>query len=316
MDFQAIYQSVIDFWDNVSPILFAHLFLVLSWIWSQGKTYDFLGRAETALNSSTFRRWKIILDEFELMPKVPFILLLLSFFYLVALNNTLNFVAGGLKSPLSIMYTETDFWLETDDGGVKYDLMQLATYQGNPDARISDIYNFKTTMVDVYEGQYPNHYKSLINWIERLNRQWGDYYQVSYALFAFFLVTLIINARKKTKSFSSPRLFVLLVIILLFTFFARYQTEHYIEKRLRAELNFVVESTQADDLIQDKKLNQEQIKLIGCNLYNDRISYKHNVGIGIAPHHFWLSRFLEGFIQRDFPQGYNNITEIPIACNP
>ena len=316
MDLQTLYQSVDSFWGNISPILFAHLFLVFAWIWARGKNFNFLEKAEAFLGSSSFQRWKKLFDEFELMPKIPLILLVLSFFYFAMLNSFLDFFAGGLISPLSVVYTETDFWAETNDGAVNYDLLQIAAYQNKPNSRMSDVYNFKSAMLDVYKTQFASRYSSATNWLDKLARQWGDYYQVSYMLFALFLILLVLDLRRKKRMYSFSRLMTLLVIILISTIYSRYQTEHYIEKRLKAELIFVVNSLQADKSIQESKLSQEQLEIVECNLFHARDDYKNGLENGTKPHDFWISRLFEGFVKREFPRNSLDVADKPESCAP
>ena len=67
MDLQAIYESISSFWNQISPILIAHLIFLIAWLWLRKSNMNLLEPLERVLRSETYGRWKIILDEFNLM---------------------------------------------------------------------------------------------------------------------------------------------------------------------------------------------------------------------------------------------------------
>src|SRR5687768_4061956 len=99
MDVQALYQSLVDFWDITSPVFLAHIFLIVSWIWIRGSSIEVTKLVEQFLNSDVFKRWEKILKKFELMSKIPFLVLFLVLFYVALLGSFLEFALVKTQTP-------------------------------------------------------------------------------------------------------------------------------------------------------------------------------------------------------------------------
>jgi hypothetical protein len=236
--------------------------------------------------------------------------------YFSILSDVIDFVAGGF-SPASIVYSETDFWKESYSASTNNRLMELASYQSNPNANLRDIYLFKTAQEEIYKTKYPERYKSMVDWINRPFQIWLKYYKLSILWFLIFILILFMKFIRKanTKGMKYWKLLVVLILGLLAIGFTRYKAEYYTEKRLDAELAFTIDVLEVDGT---KILNQQQLEQVNCNAYRDHVQFDST-----GSSNFWLSRLIEEMQQEkgmSFPRVFGKIPlnegDAPSSCSP
>lgn len=295
MNLDDLYQNTIGFWESISPLLVTHTIAIVVIIWTMGSEWHILERAEYYINSDKFRRWKKILDEFDLLPKIPYIALVGCFLYLAVFNSAIGLLSNF--EPMSIGYSEMDFW---EENRPLDDATEIASYQTVP-LRLSQVLSLKEKFLADYRAKYPNEYQSYIGWLSKPFGVWANYYRLSL-IFVFFLLGLVFyQLRHKTKHSG-----VIIRKLLLVTFLTicamgicRYQAEQYIEKQQKAELNFVLRQLEIDTQVKQT----ENILPIRCTLYKEfRETDKY------PPHLFWLLRVLEKISigEREFPHMTDN----------
>lgn len=300
MDLQAAYESISKFWNQISPILIAHVIFCIAWLWIRKSNPNILVSIEKILKTRTYKRWKKIFDEFSLRPIIPFLSILIVLGYFVILGDALKFLAGGLFSPLSTRYTETDFWQETYNSDVIYQIADLIVYHGNVTSKVYEAYEFKKKMIEEYKIKYPNQYDSLVDWRVERQGKWNRYYQLSIAGFIAVSLLLILVINKKNTGLSNKRLIVVLVLSLISIILTRYQAEQTIEETLRAELSFVTSMLRQDAAFDDVKLDDGQHGNLICNIYIENQSQEQSIETYGDSRHFWISRYLEPFFKREF----------------
>ena len=314
MDLQAIYESISSFWNQISPILIAHLIFLIAWLWLRKSDMNLLEPLEKVLRSESYKRWKTIFDEFNLRPAIPLLSILIVLIYFVILGDVLEFLAGGLFSPLSVIYTETDFWRETNNESIIGHIADIATYQGNADSSMSKIHDFKTRMLEEYKGKYPTRYHSLIEWRTERQGKWNRYYQLSLAGFIVLSAFLLPAINRKVSGLSYRRLLVVLGISLVLVIFSRYQAEQTVEQTLGAELSFVAHLMEQDSSLNDVRLTSEQREAIMCGIYYEKASEEQELQQDGDTRRFWISRYLEPLFKREFFTIPDNVT-VPSECN-
>src|SRR5947208_14666897 len=127
MNFDEIYKNISSFWETISPIFFAHIVALIAVRWIAGFRWHILSSAESALSTDRYKRWKTVLDEFDLRPKLPFVAVIGILIYLVLFNSLLINPVSSL-TPISVAYSETEFW----EGNRPLDeLAEIAAYGSN-----------------------------------------------------------------------------------------------------------------------------------------------------------------------------------------
>lgn len=317
MDLQAVYESISKFWNQISPILIAHVIFFMAWLWIRKSNLNLLVSIEKALETKTYQRWKQVFDEFSLRPTIPFLSILIILTYFVILGDTLSFLAGGLFSPLSIRYSEMEFWQETYNDGVIYQIADLIAYHGNVDSSVdSKVYealDFKNNMLEEYRTRYPSQYDAFVNWRAEQQGEWNRYYQLSIAGFIVISILFVPAVNKKIDGLSNKRLMAVLVLSLMSVFLSRYQAEVAVEKTLHAELSFVTLMLRQDESFADIKIDDNQQGDIVCSIYNENKNQQLNIEQYGDTRNFWVSRYLEPLFQREF-FAVPNRTDISTAC--
>ena len=301
MNINEIYNSLADFWNAIFPVFLLHVFALIAIRWVLGVRLDVLGRMEGVLGADAYKRWKSVLDEFELRSKLPFLMLIALILYLVLFNSLVLGSLGDL-SITSFRHSETDLWWDSRDID-RMRLAEIASYAENPEIRAWEIAIVKESLLNDYRGKYPQLYEGHIKWTQDQFSKWYKYYETSIVflifLVAFMLIRIFAGRRLFQKRRSAPgfigKFFVLFLLGFLWLSFARYKAEAAIEEQRMAELNFIASRLIADPEAQPKKLNDEAIQAIKCRLYED---FKRQ-----RERSFWWSRTLESYriVERTFP---------------
>lgn len=296
MNLDEFYRSISNFWDIIAPILFAHIIALIVIRWIAGVRWHLLDQMESFLNTERYKKWKGVLDEFELRPKLPYLLVICVIIYFVLFNSLLLDTLADF-SPITITYSENDFW---DESRPLDDIADIGSYSNNPQIHVWEILSLKQNYLQDYQTRYPDHYRSLVTWLSEAYGKRQTYYKCSVIFLLFALILSIFHLCKTPhRSLSSfMRVFALLIFSVLSIAFTRYESEKYIEKQLRAELSFVSTQLSIDAQAQQNRLNGEGIKQLKRNLYEE---LKHTDQR--SRYTFWWSRILERFHigKREFP---------------
>lgn len=296
MNLDEFYKSIASFWDTISPILFAHIIALLAIRWIAGFRWNISGRMESFLSKDRYKRWKNILDEFELRPKIPYLLVISIVIYFVLFNSLLLDSLIDFP-PIRITYSETQFW---EENRPLEELAEIGSYGKNPNLHVWEIHFFKDNFLQDYRTKFPDHYRSLVSWLSELYGKWLTYYKCSIIFLAFVLVLTFFYMRKKqNRSFISfRRILALLIFSVLGIAFTRYEAEKYIEKQLRAEMSFVTTQLHVDSQAQQNRLDEQGINQLKRQLYLDLKQTDQR-----PPDLFWWARILERYSigKRAFP---------------
>ncbi len=294
MDINDIYGSISTFWNNISPILFAHLIAFLAIRWTVGSHLNTIERVKGYLATNKYKEWRGVIDEFELRPKLPYVFVIIFLVYLTLFNSLL------LQSldfhPITITYAEMEFW---DENRPLDQILEVGTFGKNPNIRIWEINYLKQNFLQEFQAKHPDQYRSSVSWLSDLYGKWFTYYKCSILFLVFTIVLAWIHLRKRKNR--SPRSLRRIFALLLFSAaaigFTRYQAEKYIEKRLLAELSFVGTQVHVDDEAQKNRLDESQIRELRQHLCDELRSAgsRHD-------QLFWWSRVLERFslVKRPF----------------
>ena len=234
------------------------------------------------------------MDEFELRPKLPYLLIIALFIYLAIFNSLfLNIISF---QPIEITYSETDFWMEND--AAINDLVEIAGYSGNPEIRFWDVYHLKENYLQEFQAKYPEQYRSTVNWLSNSSGKWLIYYKCSVLFFIFSICLIVYHLRNKQNRSAASflRILALLIFAVSTVAFTRYEAEKYIEKELKAELVFITNQLPFDEQAQKNRLQEEQINEIKRR-FCDQLAQDR------APRLFWWARTLEKYSigNREFP---------------
>lgn len=313
MDLQAIYESISNFWNEISPILIAHVVLLIAWFWIKKSKINILAPIERLLESETYKRWKKILDEFQLRPTIPFLFIFLAIVYFVVLGNILDFLVGGFFSPLSLVHNEADFWLETNDRNVFYQIVDVGAYQNVENPDIDEIVQFKTKKLEEFKAKYPDRYDSLISWRIQDTKKWNQYYQLSVVGFLVISLLLIPKINRSILRLSMRRVYAALLISLILIFWTRYNAEQTIEGLLNSQLTFVASILREDATAAELRLFELRRHDLLCKLYFDKQEEAEEIQSDGDTRRFWLSRYLEPPLQREFST--QSTSEITAECD-
>jgi beta-lactamase class A len=286
MDLNDIYQSIATFWERISPLMFAHLIAFLAIRWIAGTRLNILKRMESYLASARYTKWKTVLDEFDLRPKLPYLIVIFFLIYLTLFNSLL--IDSLDVRPVTLTSSELEFWEENRP----FDqMLEIGTYAGNPNIKFWEIAYEKQNYLQAFRGRYPEQYRSSITWLITDYGKWLTYYKCSILFFLFAIVLSVIHLRKREhrSRASYGRIFALLIFSIASIAYTRYQAEKYIEKKLKAEMAFVATQLHVDPEAKKNRLSEPQIRQFKKNLCIELLSRKSN------PRFFWWSRVLERF---------------------
>ncbi len=288
-DLNDFYRGVSNFWDSISPIIFTHLVVFVVLKWTVGADWHILERLEYYINTERYKRWRKILDEFDLRPKMFLLLVVAVFFYFVLINSVIRLIYGIY--PVSIIYSEWDFMLENRNLGA---LVDIASYGTKTDVETYDVFELKERFLDEYEAKNPERFNNRIGWYWEELDQWSSYYVLSI-IFLLLTLALFFSRFRNRKRWKTPysRFFVLFVFSFFMVILTRYQAEQIIEKRLLTEFFYVIDELHFDSSKQ--LLSDEENAQIKYSLYVELKDPR-------PPHFFWLSRYLEylPFIERAY----------------
>jgi hypothetical protein len=293
MNLDELYQSISSFWSRISPIVIAHIVGLIAIRWIGGVRWHVLEWLEYRLETERYKRWGKILDQFALKPKIPYLILIGLFFYFSLFGGLLNLFAGF--SPVSIVYSETEFWRENRP---LRELTELGSYGNRADLHIWDIHQLKQNFAEELRAKYPERYRSLIGWVSDSYGEWASYYRLSL-LFSVFVIVLCISHFKERRNRewrSFLRFFILSFLSICTILISRYEAEQYIEKQLQAEMHFVIGQLELDSQAQQNRLDDESIRQLEYQIYSDLKDTDQK-----APELFWLSRVIEPWLPRAFP---------------
>lgn len=294
MNFDEFYNAISSFWNSIAPIFYSHVLAILAIKWVLNFRFQIAGRFETFLNTEKYKKWKVTLDEFELRSKLPYLAIVGIIIYFSLFNNIILTTLNDL-SITSISYSQTDLWTENKPLD---DLVMIGSYGKNSKIRIWEIETLKNNLSEGYKAKYPEYYRSNVNWLIDKSTKWIRYYECAVAFLIFVLIFTIVVMRKKyNRSFKVLfKIFVLLILTILWISYTRYQYELYVEKSLKAEMRFVITGLSFDEEAKKIRLSEEEINLFKYNLFSDlKGTRQYNS--------FWLLRVLEkvGINQREFP---------------
>ncbi|MFN8382192.1 MAG: hypothetical protein U0V02_09645 [Anaerolineales bacterium] len=296
MNIQSFYQDIASFWSDISPIIVAHFLFTFALLWvTNYSTEKITEYFFSFFRSATYLKWKHIFGEFDLMPKIPFIVVVLLLVYFVALSGILGFITSGEGNPLAFSYGNDEFWLETNESSILNNLIDLASYQPDTEIQTYQILQFKDKLLAEYKIKYSEEYHSWFDWLGHNQTKWSKYYEYSIIIFIIFLTILIRSFLKKPRGINYQRIILVFAVTLISTIGTRYMAEQYIEKQISTEVFFSLQMILRDDDLRMGKLNEDEIQIIQCEFANER----KNPGHYLVPH-YWVSRLLDGYLPRVF----------------
>lgn len=288
------YRGVSNFWDSIAPIIIVHLIALFALKWTVGANWHFLEKIEFHLSTDRYKRWRKILDEFDIRPKVFFALIICVFFYFSLFNNLLGIVNSF--APFEFSYSEMDMINENRPLDTLVTIASFGT-ETNPD--IYDIYNLKQSLVYEYKSKHPDRYDYFLGWYKEKFSEWFTFYLLSIIFLLFTIIILIYRIRNKSRQ-KTPfiRFIVILVFSITMIIITRFQAEQFTEKRFYYETIFITDELHTDS--SRHSLADEEVQLLKNNLYTKLKNPR-------PPDIFWISRYIEyiPFITRTYPKTTN-----------
>jgi beta-lactamase class A len=288
MNLNDIYQSLASFWDTISPIFISHVIALLALRWMIGTRLKVYARIKTYLASGKYKRWKVVLDEFQLRPKLPYLVVIAFLIYLTLFNGIL--LDSLSFRPLSIVYSEMDFW---EENRPLDQLVEIAGYTNNPNIRVWEIANEKQKFVDKFRERYPGRFSSSINWLLSTYGKWLTWYKCAIVFLILVpAIAFVVSYKKKTLSRRTVRaIFAFVILSILWIGFTRYKAEQYIEKQLHEELGLVFSLLHIDPEAQKTRLTDLQKGVVRKNLCAELARREPG-----SDRLFWWSRVLERYL--------------------
>jgi beta-lactamase class A len=288
MDLNDIYQSLASFWDKISPILISHLVALLALRWMVGTRLNVYARLKAYLASDKYTRWKEVFDEFQLRPKLPYLIVIAFLIYLTLFNSLL--LDSLSFRPLSIVYSELDFW---EENRPLDQLVEIASYTNNPNIRFWEIALEKQKFVEAFRVRYPEQFRSSVSWLVSAHGKWLTWYKCAILFLILIPAAGAISAyKKKMLSKRTVRaIFVIVVLSILVIGFTRYKAEQYIEKQLHAELAVVSSLLHVDPDAQKNQLTDLQKEVV-----RKRLCAELSTRESRSDRPFWWSRVLESYL--------------------
>jgi hypothetical protein len=290
------FSDLSNFWERIAPYIVAHVLALLTLRFMVGLRFNVATRAETFLASERWGKWKKVLDEFELRPKLPFLAVLFVAFYFVLFQTAESLLSQTQIPPLSFRHSEEAFWM---DSKPFHDIVELAVLRNDPDdSEIWKLTQFKRTALRELELKYPAAYQSAAGWRAKDSGRWSTYFRLAL-LFAGFCIVMAIRHRRDRREgrrIVMWRLVVTAAGAFIIAMFARYRAEQSIEHQLRQELYFVTSHLRATTPPSQRLSNQQRAQV------EERI-YRE-LARDLPFDYFWLSRLLEPLVPvpRAFPR--------------
>jgi hypothetical protein len=244
MNVNDFFTQVGDFWQSISiPILFHLIFLALySYLFGAISVKD---RLEQYIKSDSFARTKVILQEFELWTKLPYILLIAALVYLSIFNSLAAIVYNSL--PLDFEYSNTDFLKEYQQ---PKDIIEIAKYGRVQSPYLSDVDNLLNRFLEDYKVKFPELYKSYID-------SWGkEEFGKRSVLFDMACLTLLLilaisprylrQENPRGRIAIVARLLGLCLLAIPVLFILRYRAEQAIEEQFTMKIFFVKSCLETD----------------------------------------------------------------------
>lgn len=298
MSLQSLYYDIVQFWNNISPLVVAHILIGVFLFWVSKKSFSNLSEDTLRFfRSARYLEWKHVLSEFDLMSKMPLLIALALLIYLVILSSLLNLLTIGFSNPLTFVYS-SDYWVSTNSKELNFYLVEIGSRQSETSISISEIISYRDQIANELMSKYPEDYRAVINWLNDYHAQWKKYYQISIVAFGVFIYMLLRAIKMKRKDLHYLRLIFAIFLTFISILGTRYVAEQYIEQADVAKMKFVMKIIQRDSLSYPQVLDNNDVYTLECQIYRERIRFQQSGNYG----YFWLSRWFDGYLPREMTE--------------
>jgi hypothetical protein len=280
------YSDVASFWSRIAPILFFHLAVLAALRYIGRVRFGVRERIEQAMQGETYQRRKAVLAEFNLWTKLPYLAIVAALIYLVLFQSVVDWATGLRGTPLSISYSEAEFWAESGRAGELGDVLQYAPARYTDVGRALEV---KDAFLEEYQAKYPERYRSLVGWVRE--EYGGAFNRYRLTLIGLLIAVLLPFARVSDRTrwlrISAARLVALFAVALLAAAYARVRAEQWLERQLLAETSFVRRQLEIDPAKASGRSNGERGDTLA------RALVVNGSAAHWRPSHFWALRLGE-----------------------
>jgi hypothetical protein len=266
MEVNNIFTQIGDFWDRISmPIVF-HIIFLFTFIFLFGN-FSLKTILENYISSKSFKRTKVILEEFELWKKLPLILLFSLLIYLTFFNSVLSQICSIQLFPFELNFSKETFLGEYTE---KENIIEIAKYGNDINPDFFKINQLIAKFSEEYKSKYPEKFNE---WVKYFDDDFESKIRtlnlalLTFIILTFFYLKFLFTKKKKSKILMTVKFLIVVVITFPIVFILRYQAEQNIEEKFANEIMFVKTSLEVDDN-RSIKLSEHQIQNLKVNLKN------------------------------------------------
>lgn len=239
-----IYEAIRWFWDKLVPAAIFHLLVLAAAVYALELSLPPLDLASARLDSESILALLAFIRDYELWPVVGFAVPFVLVFYLFLFERAAR-LCHHLPIPLlRFQWTEPTFWY---DAKAYQDLTHLAAYSPREINAFPDLADLHSSYLDRYRKERPETYTSYTEAPERSFRHCLFAMQLSL-LFAIIVVGLFLltSWQAAFNPFMAGKVLLLLAMSVCAFIALRYKGEQMIERKLQAEMAFVIASLRGD----------------------------------------------------------------------
>jgi hypothetical protein len=239
MDLNQLYSSANSFWDQISPIIYAHVFFLLAVRFIAGVRVPVRSTWNSLSGSDRYNEIKRMLEDLQVWSKLPYLLIVLLLFYFVLFSDLIGLLS--LSRYTTVPYSPVELWVEFKPVD---DLQTIGSFGENSKTSLENLSILKTSLLEQYRAENPREYKQYVGFlVEDLGRTTTYYHLAIVALVASFVLFFfeLRRSRGLKRWVITPLRFLLLwVAIVVVIGLMRLQTEHKIEQVELAERFYLV----------------------------------------------------------------------------
>jgi hypothetical protein len=177
MDLNQLYSSANSFWDQISPIIYAHVFFLLAVRFIAGVRVPVRSTWNSLSGSDRYNEIKRMLEDLQVWSKLPYLLIVLLLFYFVLFSDLIGLLS--LSRYTTVPYSPVELWVEFKPVD---DLQTIGSFGENSKTSLENLSILKTSLLEAVMNSSRNSLGMQETEIAREpSRLWNPHF---YAIFA------------------------------------------------------------------------------------------------------------------------------------
>jgi hypothetical protein len=150
MDLNQLYSSANSFWDQISPIIYAHVFFLLAVRFIAGVRVPVRSTWNSLSGSDRYNEIKRMLEDLQVWSKLPYLLIVLLLFYFVLFSDLIGLLS--LSRYTTVPYSPVELWVEFKPVD---DLQTIGSFGENSKTSLENLSILKTSLLEQYRAENP-----------------------------------------------------------------------------------------------------------------------------------------------------------------